>query len=65
MDVQLNIVFLFKVFCKFPSRNRGPLLVHILQCYLSDVFLVFDKTNLFLAIVQLDEKILFNVFIYL
>ena len=41
---QLNVVFLFTVFCKFSSRTRGPLLVQILQCCLSDVFLVFDKT---------------------
>jgi len=43
--VQLNVVFLFTVFCKFSSRNRWPLPVHILQFCLSDEFLVFDKTN--------------------
>ena len=43
--VQLTVVFLFTVFCKFSSWNRRPLLVHILQCCLSDVFPVFDKTN--------------------
>jgi len=43
--VQLNVAFLFTVYCKFSSRNRWPLLVQILQFCLSDIFLVFDKTN--------------------